>query len=250
MLEETNQLSRRAFVTLASSAAAGCSLMGISSARAEQDSRSAISLFDGKTLHGWIQIENSAISLTVSAIADQAAFVGKLTNGTDAVSLFLRGRLEDSGESRSGNIFGHKCKCEGFAVRSCERSQSSNSRIIDLRLSTLRNIALQPETEQLLQQDVHGMQLARLNMLLLEDAYPAELAREFGDWLGGKGWPHSQQRRRARRHVYGERLRTLPSHVDDETRLGQARPSCLRPCVLYSTTGGRDAARCSRRHSV
>ncbi|MGA2653289.1 MAG: family 16 glycoside hydrolase [Terracidiphilus sp.] len=177
MLEETNQLSRRAFVTLASSAAAGCSLMGISSARAEQDSRSAISLFDGKTLHGWIQIENSAISLTVSAIADQAAFVGKLTNGMDAVSLFLRGRLEDSVRADLATYSATNANAKALlstVVKDLNQVIHGSS-IYDL--ARFANIALQPETEQLLQQDVHGMQLARLNMLLLEDAYPAELAR-------------------------------------------------------------------------
>ena len=95
MSDDTHRLSRRGFVTLASCAAAGCSILGVSRARAQRDSRSVTSLFDGKTLDGWIQIENSATSLSVGAITDQAAFVGKLTNGTDAVSLFLRDRLED-----------------------------------------------------------------------------------------------------------------------------------------------------------
>ena len=35
---------------------------------------------------------------------------------------------------------------------------------------------LRPETAQLLQQNPRGLQLARLNKLLLEDAYPSELA--------------------------------------------------------------------------
>ena len=40
-----------------------------------------------------------------------------------------------------------------------------------------REIVLRPETEQLLKQNPTGQQLARLNKLLLEDAYPAELAK-------------------------------------------------------------------------
>jgi hypothetical protein len=38
-------------------------------------------------------------------------------------------------------------------------------------------VVLRPETGELLKQNLHGMQLARLNKLLLEDAYPAELAK-------------------------------------------------------------------------
>src|SRR5205823_11026955 len=38
-------------------------------------------------------------------------------------------------------------------------------------------VALRPETEQLLQKKLGGWQLARLNKLLLEDAYSADLVR-------------------------------------------------------------------------
>jgi hypothetical protein len=38
-------------------------------------------------------------------------------------------------------------------------------------------VVLRPETEDLLKQNPQGQQLARLNKLLLEDAYPAELAK-------------------------------------------------------------------------
>jgi hypothetical protein len=44
-------------------------------------------------------------------------------------------------------------------------------------IARFSQVVLRPETEQLLQQNVYGPQLARLNKLLLEDAYPAELAK-------------------------------------------------------------------------
>jgi hypothetical protein len=46
-----------------------------------------------------------------------------------------------------------------------------------------RGVTLRPETERLLKKDPTGAQLAHLNKLLLEDAYPAELARS-----SGPGW--------------------------------------------------------------
>jgi hypothetical protein len=46
------------------------------------------------------------------------------------------------------------------------------------------HIVLRPETEELLKQNPQGQQLARLNKLLLEDAYPAELAkRALTGWI-------------------------------------------------------------------
>jgi hypothetical protein len=116
-----------------------------------------ISLFDGKTLDGWLQIENSATSLSAAAITDRAAFLAKLTNGTDPVSTFLRGRI-----STDSAIPGLNQVISGPSIYDRAR---------------FKDIVLRPETEQLLRQHPSGQQLARLNKLLLEDAYPAELAK-------------------------------------------------------------------------
>src|SRR5215212_7135653 len=83
-----NHLSRRAMVKLAAGSIAGLAAFGASSG--------PVSLFDGKTLDGWIQAENSATRLSSGGITDAAAFAGKLMNGTDAISAFLRGRIQDS----------------------------------------------------------------------------------------------------------------------------------------------------------
>jgi hypothetical protein len=175
MSDDKDPLSRRAFVRLASSAAAGCSLLGTGTAWAQRDFRSAISLFDGKTLDGWIQIENSAISLAANAIADQTAFLGKLTSGTDAVSLFLRSRLEEVVKVDLATYSATNAKALPSAVLNDLNQIIHGPSIFDV--ARFSNVVLRPETEQLLQQDVYGLQLARLNMLLLEDAYPAELAK-------------------------------------------------------------------------
>ena len=177
MSNNANQFSLRAFGVLATSAAAGCSLLGTRSAWAQRDSRSVIPLFDGKTLDGWIQIENNATSLSVGAITDPAAFVGKLTSGTDAVSLFLRSRLEDlvKADLATYSATNPNAKILLSAVVKDVNQVILGSSIFDI--ARFSSVALRPETEQLLQQDVHGLQLARLNMLLLEDAYPAELAK-------------------------------------------------------------------------
>ena len=61
MRNETKPLSRRALVKLAGITVAG-SVVGVGNAVGEPPT--AVSLFDGKTLDGWIQIENSATSLS------------------------------------------------------------------------------------------------------------------------------------------------------------------------------------------
>src|SRR5271170_6633084 len=64
---------------------------------------SPVTLFDGKTLDGWIQIENNATSLSSGGITNPAAFAAWLTNGHDAMSVFLRSRLEDAVKSDLAN---------------------------------------------------------------------------------------------------------------------------------------------------
>jgi hypothetical protein len=127
------------------------------------ESPTAITLFDSKTLDGWIQIENSATSLSSGGITDSAAFLGKLAAGPDAMSVFLRSRLQDSVKADLATL-----------VRGLNQVISGPSIYDKARFS---GIALRPETEQLLKQNPGGQQLARLNKLLLEDAYPAKLAK-------------------------------------------------------------------------
>ena len=122
-----------------------------------------VSLFDGKTLDGWIQIENSATSLSVAGITDPSAFAAALAKGSDAVSVFLRGQLQDSVKADLPAL-----------VKDVNRLISGPSIYDQARF---HDVVLRPETAQLLHQDPHGQQLARLNKLLLEDAYPGELAK-------------------------------------------------------------------------
>ena len=170
MQDGLNPLSRRAFVRLAGIAAAGLEY-------AKGESPTAVSLFDGKTLDGWIQIENSATSLPSGGITDPAAFAGKLTNGPDAMSVFLRGRLQDSVKADLAvySAASANAKAVISALLKDLNQVISGPSIYDK--ARFGNIVPRPETEQLLKQNPSGQQLARLNRLLLEDAYPGELAK-------------------------------------------------------------------------
>jgi hypothetical protein len=176
MQHEINHLSRRKFVKLAGIAVAGCSFVGVCSA--EKNPRRPVSLFDGKTLDGWLQIENSATSLSASQITDPAAFVGKLANGPDAVSVFLRGQLDDT--VRTSLTTYSASNADAKAVLSAlmkNLNQILSGPSIYDKARFGHGIILRPETEALLTGNQHGQKLARLNKLLLEDAYPAEMAK-------------------------------------------------------------------------
>jgi len=164
--------------------AARCSLMNIGDARAQAASGNAVPLFDGKTLDGWIQIENNAISLPVDGIADQSAFAAKLTNGADAVSVFLRGKLDALVKADLAAYSPSNANAKALISALAKNIDQIVSGPSIYDIARFSQVVLRPETEQLLQQNVYGQQLARLNKLLLEDAYPAELAKSAATgWL-------------------------------------------------------------------
>jgi hypothetical protein len=171
MGNERHRLSRRDLVKLAGAAAAGAAA-GVGYA-----AEGAVSLFDGKTLNGWLQIENSATSLGSGGIADAGAFAAKLAKGSDAVSIYLRGRLQDS----------VKADLAGYSPSNENAKTVVNALVKDLNAvlagptiydaARFRGVVLRAETARLAAENPGGQQLARLNKLLIEDAYPGELAK-------------------------------------------------------------------------
>jgi hypothetical protein len=178
MRNEMTHLSRRALVKMAGITAAGIAV------GAKGESPAAVSLFDGKTLSGWSQIENSATSLASGGITDPAAFAGKLTNGPDAVSAFLRGQLQDSVKTDLAAFSASSVNAKAVVsavVKDLNQVISGPSIYDNARFS---KVTLRPETAQLLKQTASGQQLARLNKLLIEDAYPEELAKSVSTgWI-------------------------------------------------------------------
>ncbi len=166
-----NEISRRALVKLAGMTAAA------SVATVRGESPKAVSLFDGKTLDRWIQIENSATSLASGGITDPAAFARRLANGTDPVSVFLRGRLPDSMRADLATYSASSANAKAILsalTKELNQAIAGPSIYDQARFS---DVVLRPETVKLLRANPEGQQLARLNKLLLEDAYPGELAR-------------------------------------------------------------------------
>lgn len=167
-------LSRRKFVELAGVAAAG-SVLSTNTWAEAAGGRAA--LFNGRTLEGWNQVENNATSLSSGEIADPAAFTSSLANGTDAVSTFVRSRLDDSVKAgiASYSASGVNAKATISALVKQLNQMIAGPSIYDAE--RFRGVVLRPESSQLLKRNPSGAQLARLNMLLLEDAYSAELTK-------------------------------------------------------------------------
>ena len=174
-------LSRREFVRLTSLTAAGYAMASKIYARPAAGKR--MRLFDGKTLKGWLQIENDATSLSASQISDQAGFVHQLANGADGVSVFLRAQLDESVRASLGTFAASDPSARAtlsVLVKDLNRIIAGPSIYTKARFA---GIALRPETRKLARGNPQGQQLTRLNKLLLEDAYPAEITQSAAN-----GW--------------------------------------------------------------
>jgi hypothetical protein len=162
-----NEISRRALLGMAAA--------GVLAGAAEDG---VVSLFDGRTLDGWLQIENSATAFSSGGITDPAAFAAKLTNGSDAVSIFLRSRLENSVKTDLASFSAEKAKVVIPALVKDLNQIVSGLSIYEK--ARFEDRTLRSETKSLLMlRNPHSQALARLNKLLLEDAYPDELAKSF-----------------------------------------------------------------------
>jgi hypothetical protein len=164
-------MSRRRFVRTAGMTAVGI-LFGIA-ARAKERMRKTISLFDGKSLRGWKQNENSAASLSASQIPDPTAFVHEIEDGTGALSVFLRGQLEPAvGASLETYSATAENSRQVLSALVKNLNQIVAGPAIYDRARFGNGITLRPETRKLLRSNPRGYQLAELNKLLIEDAYP------------------------------------------------------------------------------
>src|SRR6476469_2347002 len=164
-------LTRRAFLNCATAVALGSAIRGIGCAEATSDS--AGSLFDGKTLDGWIQLENSAFSFSGNDIMDCAALTKKLMERSNAVSAFIADQLDQSAKDSLVTMTDPK------AARSI-LAKELNKIILQRPLFERRRFQdaqLRAETKELLKQEPHDRNLVRANRMLLEDAFPTELAK-------------------------------------------------------------------------
>lgn len=167
--------NRRMLLKWAAIAALGCATPG--AAETKVRSHAGKTLFDGKTLDGWLQVQNSATSFGGGDIVDPAALARRLAARSDAVAQFLDGQLDDSVKSSLASYSDPNTE-----IKAARSALAKNfNRIIGASSlydkPRFQNVQLRPETQKLIRQNPHGAELVRLNRLLLEDAFPIELAK-------------------------------------------------------------------------
>jgi hypothetical protein len=146
-------LTRRSFARLG--ALAGLNL----AARAAR-----VALFDKQTLNGWTQVENNATLLRAEGVIDPAGFLQTIAKSTDPVLEYLRKGLSEAAISGALPTLLKELNDTIAGPSIYDRARFAG-------------VVLRSETAALLAQNPKGYRLARLNKLLLEDAFPRELAR-------------------------------------------------------------------------
>ena len=187
-----------------------------------------ISLFDGKTLDGWIQEPAAPTTLSGSDITDYAALAKKLQDTSNPLSVMLMLRLDDSGRSSLAQLDSTDAATLKMAKSALVKSLNkivSGPAIFDA--AAFKPVQLRGETEKLHQKDPQGKNLVRLNRMLLEDAYPAELSKSpSSSWIVKDG-AMAIYRRRPWCDLYQRRLHEVPFDVHHAARLRPARSSTV-----------------------
>ena len=169
--------SRRTFLKSGALTVASYPLIRI--AQAEVQSSNTITLFDGKSLEGWIQIQNSSTSFSGNDILDLSALGKKILGKADALSAFLNDQLDDDAKS----VFAAVPNDDADIKTARSRLAKDFSKIVlgpsIYERERFKNIQMRPETQTLLKQEVRGRELACLNRMLLEDAYPSEFSQSI-----------------------------------------------------------------------
>ncbi|HTX21119.1 MAG TPA: DUF1080 domain-containing protein [Candidatus Aquilonibacter sp.] len=187
---------------LAATLFVGCSTMKTGKAQAELGTTG--SLFNGKNLDGWIDQENSDNQFGGGDIKNLNGFAQKLVAKSDPVSAFLNDKL---GEANMKVLEDYLASPSNFVAVATEepstnstakpakkpRTPPTKAKIVSSLLAKnltaiisdgsiynearFNGVQLRPETQKLLESNPQGIDLLTLNKMLIEDAYPDDLAK-------------------------------------------------------------------------
>lgn len=135
------------------------------------------SIFDGRTMDGWIQEPLNATTFGGGDIADADSLAKKLVAKADPVSAFLANQMDEADSALIA------LPTTPPTTQSTKDLKAALARALTKAVagppvyaeSRFKEISLRPETQALLRAESLGRDLARLNRVLLEDAFPKEL---------------------------------------------------------------------------
>jgi hypothetical protein len=144
-----------------------------------------ITLFDGKTLDGWIQEPKAPTNFSGSDIRDLPALVKKLMQKSDPVSVYLSDQLDDAGKAAFANA--ETTDAATLKVAKAALAKSLNKIVNGSSIyeaARFKGVDLRDAVQQSREKQLSGLALARFNRELIEDAYPNEFAKSpTSSWI-------------------------------------------------------------------
>jgi hypothetical protein len=138
----------------------------------------SVTLFNGKTLEGWIPYQGNLGQFSGADFVDFTVFAKKILTASDSVSAFINQHLDAQVKSDLANYSADDSNAKTIKtafVRNLGKITGAKKSIYDS--SVFQGIQLRPETEELLRnKKLKAADIARLNKMLIEDAYPKDIA--------------------------------------------------------------------------
>jgi hypothetical protein len=130
-------------------------------------------IFDGKTLDGWIQVPSN---FGGGDILDLPSFAKAVADKSDPLLARVADQLDADGQKALADFTTGKATAPkpiaGLLSKALTRVMAGPAVYDQTRF---KDVKLRPETTALLQQNPSGIELMRLNRMLLEDAFPQGL---------------------------------------------------------------------------
>lgn len=160
--------------------------------KAQDGQGAAIPIFDGKSLNGWVDQENSNNQFGGGDFKDLDGFAKKLLAKADPVSAFLNDKLGETNKAAlveflaaNTNSVAAPGETNAAVVAKIKAARSMLSRQLTAIISDgpiyekarFSGVQLRPETKELLAKNPHGIALLTLNKMLVEDADPTGLGK-------------------------------------------------------------------------
>lgn len=141
-------------------------------------------LFDGRSLKGWIDSENSAVSFSGTDILDLPTLALAIASKTNGVAAFLSASLDETVSAR----LSPPAPPDSAQEKAVRTALAKNlSKIIAgpfiFQPARFAGVNLSTETRHLAQRHLEGRELVELNRKLLAEAFPAELAAVKPGWI-------------------------------------------------------------------
>jgi 3-keto-disaccharide hydrolase len=137
-----------------------------------------VTLFNGKTLDGWVPYQGNLSQFSGADFVDFAVFAKKILAAADPISAFINQRLDEAVKTdlASYNPDAADAKTVKTAfVHNLSKIVAAKKSIYESGL--FQNVQLRPQTEELLRnKKLKGQDITRLNKMLIEDAYPKDIA--------------------------------------------------------------------------